>query len=51
MGKYYYIFLSCDDDVLIDDKNIELFLNEKLKSDYTIECIKKHKNIKNPRKK
>lgn len=46
MGKYYYIFLSCDDDVLIDDKNIELFLNEKLKSDYTIECIRKHKNIK-----
>ncbi len=46
MGKYYYIFLSCEDDVLIDNKKIELFLNEKLKADYTIECIRKHKNIK-----
>ncbi len=46
MGKYYYIFLSCDDEVLINDKNIELFLNENMKSDCTVECIRKHKNIR-----
>ena len=44
MGKYH-VFLSCEDEVLIDDENINSFLNNLAPKDCTIECIK-HKNIK-----
>lgn len=46
MGKYH-VFLSCKEDILIDDKPIQDFLNILLIEgrDVDIECIKKHKNL------
>jgi nucleoside 2-deoxyribosyltransferase len=42
----YHVFLSCDDDINIEDKCIEEFLSEKLPKEIVIESIKKHDNIK-----
>lgn len=45
MGTYH-VFLSCEDDISIEDKCIEEFLSEKLPKETAIESIKKHDNIK-----
>ena len=45
MGTYH-VFLSCEDDINIEDKCIEEFLSEKLPKEIAIESIKKHDNIK-----
>jgi hypothetical protein len=45
MGTYH-VFLSCEDDINIEDKCIEDFLSEKLLKNIAIESIKKHDNIK-----
>jgi hypothetical protein len=43
MGKYH-IFLSCEDDILIESENLEKFLKRLLAKGRTtdIKCIKKH---------
>jgi hypothetical protein len=45
MGKYH-VFLSCKEDVNIENERIEEFLNKMLHKDRVIESIKKHDNIK-----
>lgn len=45
MGTYH-VFLSCEDDINIEDKCIEEFLSEKLPKEIAIKRIKKHDNIK-----
>ena len=44
MGKYH-IFLSCKDDIKIENVRIEEFLSKKLPKDTAIESIKKHDDI------
>ncbi len=44
MGKFH-VFLSCEDEVLVNNESIELFLNKIAPQGCTIKCIK-HKNIK-----
>lgn len=46
MGKYH-VFLSCEEDILIDDKPIQDFLNSLLTEgrDVDIKCIRKHENL------
>ena len=43
----YHVFLSCKDDIRIDDEYIEDFLNKNLIEgrDIDIECIKKHEDL------
>lgn len=45
--KKYHIFLSCDDDILIDEDCIEKFLSKILKNGQNLafESIKKHNNL------
>ena len=42
----FHVFLSCDDDILIKNEKIELFLNKLVPPDIAIKCIKKHTKIK-----
>ena len=42
----FHVFLSCEDDILINNEKIELFLNKLVPSDRAIKCIKKHTKIK-----
>jgi hypothetical protein len=46
MGKYH-IFLSCEDDILIENENLEIILKRLLSEGRTIDikCIKKHTNL------
>lgn len=46
----FHVFLSCDEDVIVDTETIELFLNKLMPQGYEIKCIKKHKNIKQSKK-
>jgi len=47
MGKNkYHVFLSCKDDINIENECIEEFLNKKLPKGIDIESIKKHDDIK-----
>ena len=45
MGKYH-VFLSCKDDITIDNEKFNELLNKKLPKDVSIECIKKHDDFK-----
>ena len=48
--KEYKIFLSCEDDIKIGDKQIKKLLEDhirgKMKEDIDIKCIKRHENVK-----
>jgi nucleoside 2-deoxyribosyltransferase len=46
----FHMFLSCEDDVIVDTQTIELFLNKLMPQGCTNKCIKKHKNIKQAKK-
>lgn len=45
MGKYH-VFLSCKDDINIDNEKIEEFLSKKLPKNIAIKSIKKNEDIK-----
>jgi len=45
MGKYH-VFLSCEEDINIEDDCIEGFLSKKLPKHIDVESIKKHDDIK-----
>ena len=44
MGKYH-VFLSCKDDITINNEKFNDLLNKKLPKDKVIECIKKHDDL------
>ncbi|MCZ7384774.1 MAG: hypothetical protein O8C63_08505 [Candidatus Methanoperedens sp.] len=47
MGRNYHVFLSCEDDILIENKAFQDFLNNLLiqGAEIDIKCIKKHKDL------